>query len=194
MEREPTGEAIGIIEQQDRPPFVIRAHHILNIKYFLRREKSAIDRTREYYVGAVEQRAFGLSKSYYDDVLGSTQEQADKYIKYKKEFYEEFLQLPPDYPVKIAEGQKDKICNGCAIGKHCMREKNPSDRQYIRFFRKATKRLGLDDNIAVIEETIIGNNAKPRKATSILTTAGTVKKVISSMPISFWSRVLLGWD
>jgi len=195
MERGLTEGAIKAKEQlQDRPPFVIRAHHLATIEGLLKSGKSVDDFTGTYCRtlerGRERDRASLISllrwghRSYVKDVLGSMVEQADKFRRYEKEFYEEFLQLPLDYPVKIAEGQKDKICQGCAIGKHC--SGRPSiiwdreDKMYIRAFRKGAKKLNLEDDLTVVDEIATYPNAKPKKVKSILTTSGTIKEVIKS--------------
>lgn len=198
MEREPTEEAIRVNEQQDRPPFIIRAHHrkVLNINFnaIIKSGLSANDLVIRYSVNLEKERASGhISEHrqwYINDVLGSTQEQADKFRRYETEFLEEFLQLPPDYPVKIVEDQKDKICQGCAIGEHCSNKgKKPllnpgeysGDEADIEVFRNDARELNLEDDLKVVDEIATYSNAKPRKVKSILTTAGTVKKVLLSV-------------
>lgn len=194
MERE-LREAIRAEEQQDRPPFVIRAHHrkVLNINFnaIIKSGLSANDLVIRYSVNLEKERASGhiseYRQWYINDVLGSTQEQSDKFRRYETEFLEELLQLPPDYPVKIVEAQKDKICQGCAIGEHC--SKNAllnqgglsEDEFYIRDFIRDANELNLEDDLTVVDEIATYSNAKPRKVKSILTTAGTVKKVLLSV-------------
>ena len=188
MELEPAEEAIRVNEQQARRLFVIKAHHLDNLMKLLKGGKSVNDFEDTYFGSLDKRRASGYipeyRQPYFNDVLGSTQEQAEKYARYETEFYNEFLQLPSDYPVKIVEGQKDKICQGCAIGEHC--SKRPTviydrvDKVYIRAFGKIAKKLNLEDDLTVVDEIVTYNNARPEKVKSILTTAGTVKEVIGS--------------
>jgi len=184
MELEPARGVLEATESKNILPFTIRSHHLHIINHFLRSGKSAIDYTRAYYPRAVKQ------THDYDDFFGSTQEQADKFIRYFNEFLEEFLQLPSDYPVKIVDSQKDKLCNGCAIGKHCSERSmfswlGDEDEIAIRVFIKTAKKLSLEDT-TVVNEIATYSNAKPRSVKSILTTAGTVKKIIQPMSRSFW--------
>ncbi len=205
MEREQTVGEMGLKEQRDGFPFEIRAHHILLLSIYLRSGKSAIDDTRDFFMLAEPVRSSrpnskivkGSDKWFYNDILGNTQSQVDRYIRHRIEFLEEFSQLSLDYPVRLNERKKDKICNGCAIGEHCKRNGEAhADRALIRVFRKAAKRLGLEDKIDVTKETIIDYDGKPRKLTSILTTAGAVREVINETRFSFvkffWAH-LMSW-
>lgn len=196
MEYEPTEGAIKAKEQQqDRPIFIIRAHHLFYaIKPTLKSGLPVSDLVNRYCGDLEKERASGhMSEKrqwYINDVLGSTQEQADKFRRYYTEFLEEFLQLPPDYPVKIVEDQKDKYCEGCAIGEYC--SKRPilswlgisADQIEIRDFKNTAKKLNLEDDLTVVEEIATYSNARPRTVKSIITTAGTVKKVLLSGPHS----------
>ena len=109
MECEPVGGINTIEQQQDRPPFIIRAHRLFYaLNPTLKSGLPVSDLVNRYCGDLEKERASRhISKSrqwYINDVLGSTQEQADKFRRYYAEFLEEFLQLPPDYPVKIVEG------------------------------------------------------------------------------------------
>jgi len=195
MERQPTGEAIRVNEQQDRPRYVIRAHHLDIVRSYLnvtlKNGLSVSHLVNRHVENLEKERASGhISEHrqwYVNDILGSTQEQADRYRRYETEFLEEFLILPDDYPVKIVEDQKDKICQGCAIGEHCSKKAllNPGeysgDEVYIKVFREDAKEINLEDDLKAVDEIATYSNAKPRKVESILTTAGTVKKVLLSV-------------
>lgn len=188
MEQDQRIGAAKSVEGQVREPFVVRAHHIDLIRNFLNSERSASDFVNEYVEFArgqlASQNTSRRLRSYLRDVLGDTPEQLDIYRRNEAEFFEEFLGLSSDFPVKIVEGKKDKICEGCAIGEHCSKrsilERFSEDHIYISRFREVAKEHNFGDDLAVVDETATYSKGKPRKVKSILTTAGTIKRVIKS--------------
>lgn len=197
MELEPTGGVFEANKKKNREPFIIRAHRLTYaLDATLKSGLSVSDLVNIHYRKLEQERVSRrISKHrqwWIKDVLGSTQEQADKFKRYVEEFLEEFLQLPADYPVKIVEDQKDKYCEGCAIGEHCSKRTILSwfgisvDQRDIGNFRNAVKELNLEHDLTVVDEIATYSNARPRTVKSILTTAGTVKKVLLSRPHSSW--------
>lgn len=190
MEREQLIGAAKSVENQDRPPFLIRAHHIVNFYHLLNDGKSASE-LAENNIESIKKEGKRLEDKekqlYVVDVLGDTAEQIDKFRRFQIEFFGEFLRLPPDYPVKIAEDQKDRICEGCAIGEHCTkRDKNKmfsvsGDAICIFSFKELARKLNLEDDVKVISEIATYSDAKSRKVESILTTVQTFRRVMSDI-------------
>jgi len=175
--------------EEDRQPFVIRSHHLVFIYPVLSNRATPeevvavnISNTERYRTLNLY-RIFPRNVEYADDVLGNSPEEADKFRRDFTAFLRQFSELPDDYPVKIAEGKKDKICGGCAIGAHCDQGPRSSRTKSLDYYAREafiTKaiRLGFKDDIAVIDEDTTYFNGKPRKIKHILTTAGIAKKVI----------------
>lgn len=190
MEREHTGKT-STIENKNREPFVIRSHHIETLADFLFFNGSAT----EYINKLVELQKSVRSNDpnenmriswYINDILGSTQEQTDKFISTFKDFLETFSQLDSNHPVKIVQYQKDGMCQRCAIGEHCKiiprhipLLESDSDIDSIKYFRNLSKKNNLHRQFTTVKENAVCSDGKTRRVKSILTTAETVKKVLS---------------
>ena len=57
------------------------------------------------------------------DLIGDTEEEAQRFLDKNTVVAKRFMELPDDYPVRIVFGKPDDICRTCAIGNHCQNEK-----------------------------------------------------------------------
>jgi hypothetical protein len=112
------------------------------------------------------------------DILGGTEEELDNFRKSTTDFLMGFSQLSPSHPVMIVVDQKDKGCEGCGIGEHCMRQRE-IDETYINGFREIAEKVGVMENVKVFQNSTI-SDTRPRNVDSILTTFQTVRAVIVS--------------
>ncbi|GEM_PF-3297077 len=176
-------------EQDKRDPFIIRGHHSMqfaNVLYkrFTPGEQAKLFRRKKEDILKATPDALKPSRAYERmyarDVLGDTPEEATRFEQFFKVFLERFLSLPPGYPVKLVENQKDDICKACTIGDHCTENTERIDLQFMNVFRKTAKKLGLMGDVSVTEETAMNSNAEPKTVQSVLTTADTAKKVFGN--------------
>ena len=179
-------------EREDRQPFVIRAHHIFSLLPLSDSSPNTPEEITNRFIERTERKRRASEKLgkevsyawYGNDVLGSTQEETDKYSTFSTEFFREFLQLADDDPVKIVIDQKDKMCQGCAIGQHCRQNvrtlfnQSNDDVTLGNFIKVARLYFGKED-FSVVSETATYSNSKPRRVKSVITTARVVRKVVS---------------
>lgn len=117
---------MGLIESRDQtPPLVIRGHHLFHYASLLRERKlSPPELATEDIAGIPNDRKFDAADGreglgYLEDVFGTTHSQAKHFSDNTIRAYDDFMSLSDDHPVEIVAG-KDKICDGCAIGLHCL--------------------------------------------------------------------------
>jgi hypothetical protein len=135
---------------QEIEPIIIRGHHldILEKILIINHRLSQKDKERIIYnansdlMNGIE---FYYEKSpdgasYKKDVIGTTQEEENKFISDYQQFLLKILSLPDEYPIKIVTGKPDDICKLCAIGKHCRESDGSTDQKVaIWFFGKDAK-------------------------------------------------------
>lgn len=166
----------------DRDPFIIRGHHAKFIARMLKSASTPEMMGRHMRISAENATPLvGQRINYTEDVLGNTIEQANAYELAVTSFFRTFLELPPDHPVKLVADQKDGICEGCAVGKHCetLNVFGFADEGYINAFVRVASKMGLKEDIATVEETATYLNAEPNQVESVLTTAVTAQKVLA---------------
>lgn len=176
-------------ESLKQVPFVIRAHHLTGYKLLLSSGIPSL--TLPSFVNVDRPKIQRLAREsryaekYYKDVFGETlnEDKIENFRKNHESFHRTFLQLPDDYPVEIAEGVRDGICGGCAIGKHCgEKQQFLGDKLCLDVFLEGTGHLSLPMPTIIYERItfsdsnlILGKSARARK---IRVTADIAKKVI----------------
>lgn len=194
------------IETEDgRRPFVIRGHHLGlftdlakgNITPDDLSSKLKTEMQNDLDVALFSRKHFSFKEHvlqqirYGHDVLGYTAEDANKVETNDLKIFEKFTELPSDYPVDIVEGQKDEICKGCIVGKHCtLRDSEDefgpgsaveADEFFVNYFLRDTKKLSPErHHFDAIKEYVEFSDAKTQKMRRIKTTAGVVKSVLAS--------------
>ncbi|MBI4096697.1 MAG: hypothetical protein HY425_03185 [Candidatus Levybacteria bacterium] len=192
----------AVKEVIDQEPFVIRAHHLRSYVLLLKQtflspaERAKEDREvlEELRLPNTKQGISDEWMSYAQDVIGSSSSDAKTYENNTKAVFEKFLSLPEDYPVDIAEGIPDAICNTCIIGEHCRRlrysEKNQKntieiDAKYLDAFLKTLQDLHLP-NPSIISDRVHFFDAKSQEVRKIKTSMGIVRKALKESSLIFW--------
>lgn len=179
-EAEPRRELI------DQKPFVIRGHHLENFR----------DLTEPSFISAAEKarrdRQFLINvflprnAEYAQDILGLSTEDGNRYEEQLRKTYETFLALPDNYPVEIAEGIPDAICEACVIGKHC-RNLGAEEDNFIQedgtHLDESLKNLGVLklQKPTIAQKQAFFFDAKPQQVRYVRTTIGVVKKVLKTL-------------
>lgn len=78
----------------------------------------------------------------------------------------------------------DEICKQCKIGKHC-RHFIEKDLNNMRIFTRIAEREGRADKVTVGRENLPVNNGNDLFLPKLITTAGTVHKVLLHTLFSF---------
>ncbi|MBI4096131.1 MAG: hypothetical protein HY425_00250 [Candidatus Levybacteria bacterium] len=175
-------------------PFVIRGHHLRSYFGLIERGFSP-SHLAEINAITAEMSEWRISPhlnlTYKDDVLGllPKKEAIEKFKEKQKKLYDLFLRLSNAYPAEIVEGKTDKICEGCAIGKHCQQlHSNISqnnfdgiriDGLYLDKFIENINRLHLPKPIINYEMAHFLDD-QPQKIRLIKTTIGIVRKVLGN--------------
>jgi hypothetical protein len=181
-------------QNKGEKPFVIRGHHLEHYRTLLLSGSTNLvvnmvtpERPRDGQRVSFDDMIYysSVSSSYTTDVVGKTDQQEDRYRLYQKNQFEEFLKLDDNSPVKLVTGQKDKICGGCAVGKHCTERYFRNDAvQYdgatLDTFYQAAEKIGLKDSLTVTEDQVEFSDEDPQKVRSLIMTAGTLKTILRS--------------
>ncbi|HVF69438.1 MAG TPA: hypothetical protein VNA13_02610 [Xanthomonadales bacterium] len=162
-----------------RKPFVIRSHHLVNLA------GASGFSPRDIVEGTLV--AVGMEgHDYFTDVLGSTPVHVARFEASLTEFFTTFDKLPDDYPVKLVAGQKDGVCSGCAIGKHCSEKINLlGDQLFLADFDAVSEALGLADQVTFELEYVDTSDSGRVKTLSAFTTAGVTRSVLGVLSKQF---------
>lgn len=162
-------------------PFVLRAHHAREIFLVLAlgQELGATIDDDELYARQ------HLPTAYYRDSFGDSKEKAEGFKAHVRNFFQAFLDLPPEANVKIVANQKDPICAGCAIGKHCD-EWTKGDESWLRAVKTTAGVLGLSQTVEEGEDMVLRNDGSSRAAPTLTLPASTARAVYAD--IDFRSR------
>lgn len=161
-----------------RRPFVIRVHHLNNMAR--RVEGDYRSQANNILTGVSNMDRPGYAR----DVLGETVDEAAQFQNSVEGFFEKFDGLDNNHPVKIVSGQKDAICNGCAVGIHCStgREIKGDMLYMIDYFRSVVGTENLSDRVSFVTENVKSSDSGMFKTTSAITTAGVIRKVLEAWP------------
>lgn len=188
------GEGAEVIDQ--RPPFVIRAHHLRHYRLIVMGNdpswlaKGTRIRIENAWKAALltENGANSKPAKYGEDVLGN-ENQADIFETKSRLAYEKLLHLPDDYPAEIVEGIPDVLCNACASGKHCRKLFNNEYHEGESTFDKDVKYMDLFLGLLnlpkpnIVKEPASFLDAPPQRVRRLTTTIGTIKKVMRETPL-----------
>jgi hypothetical protein len=201
----------AIIETQaDREPFLIRGHHIRfyaslcagtsphMLSELMREatEKEYETAMKEFLkandTGNVSNKIMYQlqdSETYKKDVYGQKPEEADQVQEQHKKIFEQFLQIPPDYPIELISEKKDEICNGCIFGEHCqpIEKEDLEDWSNVNIFIRQATELQVPFSIDMTTDSI-GYSNPPSRVTipTVRTTAGALKTVLENTKIRAW--------
>lgn len=183
-------------ELDGRKPFVIRGHHLPYFVSLVRKVGNEVmtpqERAKDIRVKIKALTDFSPSKSieaafdmfhmlnYTDDVIGNTDESADRYERFLKEVFESFLSLPDDYPAELAENKKDAMCEACTVGNHCSQNTNsvsPGEKEPINEFLEKVSLLNLP------KPEIVSIVQGPNQLRRVKTTLGTIREVLKEVDI-----------
>ncbi len=159
-----------------RRPFVIRSHHFDSFKDVHKGPLTIQEKTHLMKVNIARFKRPG----YAVDVLGETDSSADHFEASAQKFFEQFSELPDDHPVKIVNGQRDGICNGCARGSHCATQSHLlGDIEYLNDnILGAAKKLGILDQIKIKREFMKTTDKGIQRTLAAHTTAGVVRQIL----------------
>lgn len=156
-------------------PFILRAHHARQLFQLLALgwDLEVVEESSETF--ALQH----LPKSYYLDTYGPSPATAKAFRDNAEAYHQEFLDLPPDAIVKIATNQKDKICDGCAIGSHC--DESGGDKAWLKAVVTTAELLGLDHTLEAAEETIIEGNGITKKVSAVYLPADVARTIFADI-------------
>lgn len=120
--------------------------------------------------------------SYKYDLLGdATPEEVKKFQEKRLELYKDFNTMGDDTPVRLVVGQKDDLCNQCAIGSHCSGDfEFDGDTDYVKAFTNVAARNNLEAQLVVrTEEVFVRGKDGPIEATVVETNAAVLRTVLS---------------
>ncbi len=146
-------------------PFKIRGHHLVLFSEILSGTPTKSLADDDEVVGMAD-RKFGTD--YIKDVIGTTPEERAKFRETEEKAIKDFLSLPEDYPAELGT-DKDVICKGCAVGKHCGTEEiSKTDQAFLGDFLDVLKEKK-------VPFTSVGTESSPVR---IRTTIGTVRTIL----------------
>lgn len=162
-------------------PFSIRGHH-LNLYSIINRGVDPALFAMRMKVG-YQWELLGLDTekvALAQDTIGTTSATAGRYEQSIRDTFEQFLQLPGDYPVEI-HSQPDAICSTCVFGEHCdTKNQVIGDSTYTGFFIDFAKKRGLDEKIIVTSEIVwIEKKTLGLSTYRVRTDAETVRNVLT---------------
>lgn len=157
-------------------PFIVRGHHtkhLFNIIGMGLGIEEIIDRVDT------------VGDEYRRDVFGDTDESEAVTRTRIRNYFEDYLELDDESMVRVVDGQKDGICNACAIGKHCDDSGPSSDKIYIKTIKRMARDKGLSDQVTEGESRQPGKR-KPKKYIEL--PAGILNTIFND--IDFFSQTL----
>lgn len=171
-------------------PFLIRAHHT-RVLHSVLRGTSVDDQIELTYLSANQRKRFPNSKhvthSYFTDVYGENNASHKQVKSAESNFYSEFLELEPGEQVKLVIGQKDGICDSCAIGAHCeLPSARPrlfrggDDLSMLRAFTRTARTLKLSDELAQTTDVLSYANGSTQEVPAIVTNAQAARDIIGN--------------
>lgn len=191
-------------EIDPREPYLFRGHHLAITKGLLMfSPKIAAEKIAHSQRISYEMRYKDMTThpelytdaalAYYPDVIGNTSDEADNWKDILKKNYQEFIDLPDDYPVELLTGMKDKICESCVIGKHCTVKTSEvrgtsmidHDRAVIAVFVNEAREMGYANDLHVVTKTASFSDAPREEVEAIRTTVGTIKTVLHSSKVDW---------
>ncbi len=154
-------------------PFIIRGHHLANLRLIATGEKSPDELAQGIVEYAVRSGAWSPIDMI--DLIGTTVEEREHFSDTASMYFKRFMDLPEDFPVRIVAGQEDGICSGCAVGNHCARKVNAdSDIAYISRLKLLVERLNSYGGTQRQLDSADDGKGLP----AVVTTAGVVKEVL----------------
>lgn len=182
-----------------RPPYVIRGHHLHyfeDVGYV-----SPESRARRITEGMTQTQSkiqsnpteyHPIAAQYYADTVGQTPQSHKLYRKKLEANFQEFADLPEDYPVELRPAAKDALCNACDVGDHCGKARFPLrtssaaeyDTSHISAFVHEAIRLGSRDDLQLITGTT-KLTTREHTVEGIRTSAGTFKAVLQGSPMEW---------
>lgn len=182
---EAASEFSAEIEQaSERVPFRIRAHHLQQYSALV--HGATPEEVAKETLNSVKKTSlwsFWQKQTKLRDYRGLPG-QGWSYKNRLTEVFKRFNDLPDDYPVDLAEEQRDHICDSCAIGKHCDTKRTHiegdpfADSRFLdSYLAEAHKR---SYTIEVQTETATFSDAPPQEMRVLGTTAGAVRDILKT--------------
>lgn len=186
--------------EDKRPPYVIRGHHL---HYFADVEEMTPEIKAERVLRGLIQGQQQIAANpegyseygplYFGDTIGKTEQTQDVYKKKLETNFDEYADLPDNYPVELRPAAKDAICNSCDIGDHCAVRKFPLrdtgtveyDTNHISVFVHEAVRLGHVADVKLISGTAKFTNAEDEEVEGIRTAARTFKAILAESPVNW---------
>ena len=185
-----------------RPPYVIRGHHLHYFDGVERvspaRRASEITRSMvkdQEVINENPDRYLDIADWYYGDTIGKTEQSHRLHEKKLQANFEEFADLPDDYPLELRPAARDAICNSCDIGHHCDKARFPLrvtgaaeyDTNHISVFTHEAIRLGHREDLQLIRGTVVFSSSQ-EDVKGIRTNAGVLKTVLEESSVR-WSDI-----
>jgi len=102
-------------------PFIVRGHHALRLHQILAGGVAVQEMVEKLHSNTTT----SVTSPFYQlDVYGFTNSQTETVKTRMTVFFEDFLALPGDAPVRFVADQPDGICGSCFIGRHCNRDQD----------------------------------------------------------------------
>lgn len=198
-------------EVVDQKPFVIRGHHLKKFASLVKgpwgmaMTPQIMARGAKLMMEMLNSVSTLTPDGYYQihqgyleysqDVVGTTEESANRFEEHIKGTFERFVSLPDDYPTELTEDVPDAMCEACTGGEHCRSLTFVNkiygegyaiirDSQYLDHFLKIIDLLNLPEPVINYEQAHF-SDAEPEQVRRVKTTLGVVKKVLKEESI-FW--------
>ncbi len=150
--------------------FVVRGHHATRIYNIL-----AMGMSVDEVLDMAETHSHSLPKGYRQDVFGDTQDDQDMAIEGQRSFFQAFLDLPDEHPVRFA-AEKDGICNSCMIGSHCDTLPASADERFISAIRSMAAQKSMQ---GILAEDHVEQAGAKKPTLAIELPASAAKEILS---------------
>lgn len=175
-------------------PFLIRSHHLVNFAELAedvgfgsapsvsRDDQLAdfvrdnVDRLADKSRGEVKEGEKYTDRGalYAIDIVGKNGLSRGSVVQGECGYFDEFLNLPDNYPVRIQSSVRDGLCAACHGGDHC-KAITPRENEHLYQLRAWAKAANIP-----MSDTVVVNDSQPPmfKNRALNTTAGELKAVL----------------